>query len=121
MYRSSAFSLVLFLSTVAAAQQVTVTKTTQSLTSDVVEISAVAVPMEQAGSVVIDYSTYHKEFHIGPEPETSTQFVEISAPATRINDQAPGNVTKGVTGSAADLPEKEIINISAPAQRVDPK
>jgi hypothetical protein len=117
MYKLSAFSLALFFSTVAVAQQSTATKSSESLTPTDVEISSVAIPMEQAGNVIIDYSTYHKEVHLGPEPESSMQTVEVSAPAIHVNEHAPSQVSKVVTTNEADNRGKESINKSDRAQR----
>jgi len=118
MYKVIAFSFAIIFSTVAVAQQTTANKSTMSLPNNDVQISAVAIPFNEAGNVVIDPSTYHKAVELGSSQESSMQEVEISASATHVTEHAPGNTPKVSVGNEKENSGKETIHKSDRAQKV---
>jgi len=120
MYRGFTVLFPLFFSTVVAAQQSTIDKSTPSVEQTNIHISAVAIPYDQIGNVVIDPATYHKAIQAGVEPVKPGRLVEISAPASQMNEHAPGKISKGIKSDGADNFEKSI-HIEGRAQPVKPQ
>jgi hypothetical protein len=102
--------LLFFLS--ARSQNISVSKSTQSIQTGTIEISSPAIPVSEAGNIEIDSATYHQAVVIGSEPDRDETVIQISAPAIspsahihrpekkeKVNDLAPGQSGKNVRGT----------------------
>jgi hypothetical protein len=111
----------LLYSASAASQQSTVDKGTPSLNVSDKQITAVAIPMDIAASIILDADNYHKAVVNGVEPEMPGQLIEAAAQATPAHEHVQGNVTKDVISTGAINIEDRTVNIKDHAQPVIPK
>jgi hypothetical protein len=110
--------LIAFLYASSVAAQQTADKGTLSLTQTAEEITAVAIPMEMAGEVILDSANYHKAVVIGIEPARPGQLVEVTAPA---HERREGEITKDEIKTEAINVEVHTIEITDHVQPVEPK
>jgi len=121
MYKVSVILIALFYASSTAAQQSNADKGTTSLNNQAVAITAVAIPMDLAGTVILDADNYHKAVVTGVEPEMPGQLIEVAAQATSAHEHVQGEVTKEIITTGAINVEDRTLNITDHAQPVTPK